>query len=98
LPPLPLVQILIHNLIVAASSSFTPSPLAFAFSLPLVVPNLRFGSLLLDAAYPALLCLFAASMADFNFRASPSADYDLPYSNGIGVSYPRLSYNSYISV
>lgn len=84
--PLPPVQILMHNLIVAASSSFTPSPLAFAFSSPPVVPNLLLGSLLVDVSSLAFLSRpFASSVADYHFRASPSAYHHLSHSRGLGL-------------
>ena len=86
LAPLPPVQILMHNLIVAASSSFTPSPLAFAFSSPPVVPNLLLGSLLVDVSSLVFLSRpFASSVADYHFRASPSAYRHLSHSRGLGL-------------
>lgn len=75
----PLVQILIHNLIVAASSSFAPFPLAFVFPSSLVVPNLCFSSLLVDALSLAPLPLFLSLVSSaLSWPIIISARYPLP--------------------
>lgn len=98
MPPPP-VQILTHNLIVAASSSFVPSPSPFVFSLPLIVANL-FSSLLVDASSLALFLRLVSSplMADYSFRASPSTYYHLPHPRRLGSVTLNYFITRYISV
>lgn len=90
----PLVQTLIHNLIVAASSSFVPSPSPSPYPRHLLY--LIFVSVLLDPSSLAHLCLVSWSHPRpiILFARYPLPTTITPYNGGCRGCYPRLSYNS----